>query len=102
MGEVVMKSRSESVVILAVLGLGLALPSPVRAMIARDIEAKTEALRDARASGSELNREQVDALEKAIERGQQASAGLRGQIDSLEKEKAALERIQVVLTSGLI
>jgi len=65
--------------------------------------ALTAALATASAS------EKVLALQAAIKRGEQASAGLWTQIKTLEEQKAALEnkkraleKIQVVLTSGLI
>lgn len=83
--------------------------SPADAAIARDIEEKTEELRATASSGDAATAEKIRALEEAIQRGEKASAGLWSQIKSLEAEKAArenekraLEKIQVVLTSGLI
>jgi HAMP domain-containing protein len=81
----------------------------VNAEIALDIEEKTADLRAATAASDVATSEKVLALEAAIKRGEQASAGLWSQIksleaqkDALESEKRALEKIQVVLTSGLI
>lgn len=83
--------------------------SAADAEIARDIEEKTEDLRASTAASDAATNEKVLALEAAIKRGEQASAGLWSQIKSLEaekealeNEKRALEKIQVVLTSGLI
>lgn len=71
------------------------------------IEAATEALRDelrqARADpGHTTQSEKLAELARAISQGEAASQGLRAQIDSLKEEKAKLERIQAILTSGLI
>jgi HAMP domain-containing protein len=81
---------------------------PASAEIARDIETKTEELR-ALSDDDSNAREKIAVLEAAIKRGERASAGLWTQIKSLEAEKEALEdekraleKIQVVLTSGLI
>ena len=46
--------------------------------------------------------EKLAELEQAIARGAAASQGLRGQIDTLKEEKAKLERVQGLLTSGLV
>ena len=73
---------------------------PAHAEIVRDIDARTEALRSA-AHGADTDA-QVAALERAINNGDRASNELKSQIKALEDEKRALEKIQVVLTSGLI
>ena len=96
--------------IVATLTLTAALAaSSAGAEIARDIERRTEDLRAATSSDDSATNEKVLALQAAIKRGEQASAGLWSQIKSLEaekealeNEKRALEKIQVVLTSGLI
>ncbi|HEY9218807.1 MAG TPA: hypothetical protein VIO94_12200 [Phenylobacterium sp.] len=90
----------------AAVWLALGAAGAAHAEIARDIESRTEALR---ASSGPSRAEEIAGLEQAIARGERASGELRGQIAGLEaqtrklqEEKAALERIQVVLTSGLI
>jgi hypothetical protein len=70
-------------------------------VIAKDIETKTEELRTASQADSNAS-DKVVALENAIKAGERASSDLRGQIKALEDEKQALEKVQVVLTSGLI
>lgn len=78
-----------------------------RAEAAVEIEKRTDELRQSTAAAA--TPEQVRALAAAIERGERASAGLRNQIQVLEQqtrkredEKRSLERVQVVLTSGLV
>jgi len=96
--------------ITATLALTAALATAsASAEIARDIERRTEDLRAATSSDDSATSEKVLALQAAIKRGEQASAGLWTQIKTLEEQKAALEnekraleKIQVVLTSGLI
>jgi DNA repair exonuclease SbcCD ATPase subunit len=102
-------SRTRLLVI-ASLALTAALTtSSAGAAAARDIEEKTEDLRASTAAIDAATNEKVLALQAAIKRGEQASAGLWTQIKTLEEQKAALEnekraleKIQVVLTSGLI
>jgi hypothetical protein len=102
-------SRTRLLVI-ASLALTAALTtSSAGAEIARDIERKTADLREATSAGASASSEKVLALQAAIKRGEQASAGLWTQIKTLEEQKAALEnekraleKVQVVLTSGLI
>jgi len=89
--------------------IGFAVPA--YAAIARDIEEKTgeaRALLHAQ-PGDPAVAERIRALEDAIKRGEQASKQLWVDIERLESEKKALqaevrnlERIQTVLTSGLI
>ena len=71
------------------------------------IERATDALREEQRQmladpGRSAQPERMAALEQAIARGVAASQGLRGQIEALKEEKAKLERVQAVLTSGLI
>lgn len=90
-------------VVIATIALASVLAaSSASAEIARDIERKTEDLRAANTARDSATNEKVVALEEAIKRGERASTELRGQITSLEDEKRALEKVQVVLTSGLI
>jgi hypothetical protein len=91
------------------LVLATLVACPVSAELARDIERKTEDLRASAATADATTKAKIDELEKAIKRGEDASAGLWTQIKSLEaqkealeNEKRALEKVQVVLTSGLI
>jgi len=74
------------------------------ARIANEIEARTEQLREGISEGaaSQADSSEVKQLEAAIRRGEAASGRLRQDIQALEEEKASLERIQTILTSGLI
>jgi hypothetical protein len=71
------------------------------------IEAATEDLREEQRQlredpGHAPQSEKLAELSRAIARGEAASQGLSAQIDTLKEEKAKLERIQAILTSGLI
>ena len=83
--------------------------SSAGAEIAKDIQKKTEDLRASATATDAATRDKVAALQEAIRRGERASTGLLTQIKTLEDQKAALEsekraleKVQVVLTSGLI
>lgn len=83
---------------------------------AAEIEELTEEIRQSVATSNTSNQDRILELEEAIKRGERASVGLRTQIESLqsemqrlqvrknelENEKRALEKVQSVLTSGLI
>ena len=91
-----MKSpRLVALLVIALITLG---GTAQAAMVA--IERATDDLR--RDQGAATQPARIAALEAAIHRGEAASAGLRDQIDQLQSEKRSLERIQVILTSGLI
>jgi hypothetical protein len=74
------------------------------AAIMNEIEARTAELRKDVSEGNaaQANSEKIKQLEAAIRRGEEASGRLRQDIQALEEEKESLERVQVVLTSGLI
>jgi HAMP domain-containing protein len=87
----------------AMLAMACALAAAsVSAEIARDIEQRTEDLRASSGQRDTATSAKIIDLEAAIKRGEGASADLRIQITKLEDEKRALEKIQMVLTSGLI
>ena|SRR5690349_19259844 len=82
--------------------------SPASAVIAEDIEKKTEALKHAAASDA-ATAKMLTELQDAITQGEAASSRLRDNIKALENEKLALqeenrklERVQTILASGLI
>jgi septal ring factor EnvC (AmiA/AmiB activator) len=88
---------------IAMVGVALCLTaSTAGAEIVRDIERKTEDLRAASGDRDTATNQKVADLEAAIKRGERASTELKTQITKLEEEKRALEKVQVVLTSGLI
>ena len=81
----------------------LVAPPPAAGAIERATDALREDQRQMMADpGHAAQAEKLAELEQAIARGAAASQGLRGQIDTLKEEKAKLERVQAVLTSGLI
>jgi hypothetical protein len=92
-----------------IAGLCVLLASaPVGAVIAEDIEKKTEALKRA-AESDAATAEMITDLQNAIKQGEAASSKLWDNIKALEKEKLALqdenrklERVQTILASGLI
>ena len=91
-------------------GVLLASSETAAAIVAQEIEDATDDLRRKTRSGqASSNDAEVQRLEAALEQGQRASAGLRTGIaelqkekEALEEQKRALERVQVVLASGLI
>lgn len=91
--------------------VALVLFSSTTAAGANAIEAATDEVREeqeqmlgATASDPDglLGTKGMERLAVAIRRGEQASGRLRQQIETLEDQKASLERVQTVLTSGLI
>lgn len=91
---------------ISALAFSVSLVSPAWAVVAR-IDAQVERLRNVPDDGSQ--RGQLDELHKAIAEGDAASKQLRDEIHQLEvqkeklqAEKADLQRVQTILSSGLI
>ncbi|SRR5258706_1428705 len=88
---------------LCLVALACVLPTAAHAAIAKGLDREVDKAKKAMADSlGPAAAERIQALQAAIERGERASADLHTQIQALETEKAKLEQVQTVLTSGLV